>query len=88
MEQAREILGLPIVITSGARCPAQNARDGGVSDSLHLSGEACDSYTPGMSDDMVNRLRDVYQSVGLGTIRYYGSQFVHAQLYPRDTIGD
>lgn len=86
IDQLREILGAPIIISSGARCPAQNARDGGVWDSLHLTGEASDIYTPGMSNAMVDRIRDIAQSLGLGTIRYYPEQFVHVQLWPRDTI--
>ena len=94
IQQVRDILSVEmgkdcqIVITSGFRCADQNARDGGVPDSLHLSGDACDLYTPGMSDEMVDRIARIAQSVGLGTIRYYSSQFVHVQLYPRDTIGD
>ena len=94
IQQVRDILSAEtgkdcqIVITSGFRCPDQNVRDGGVPDSLHLSGDACDLYTPGMSAEMVDRIARIAQSVGLGTIRYYSSQFVHVQLYPRDTVGD
>lgn len=79
---------MPLVITSGFRCPAQNARDGGVSDSLHLTGDATDLYTPGMSRAMVDEIAYCAQQVGLGTIRYYSSNFVHVQLDPRDTVGD
>lgn len=76
----------PLIITSGYRCAYQNARDGGVSDSLHMSGEACDLYTPGMSRAMVDEIAYCAHQVGLGTIRYYNNLFVHVQLYPRDTI--
>ena len=88
IQQMRDILGAPIVITSGFRCPHQNNKDGGVSDSLHLSGDACDLYTPGMTAAKVDQLAAIAQQVGLGTIRYYTSRFVHVQLYPRDTVGD
>lgn len=76
----------PLVITSGARCPAQNKRDGGVSDSLHMKGHACDLYTPGMSRAMVDEIYYCAKQVGLGTIRYYQNLFVHVQLEPRDQI--
>jgi zinc D-Ala-D-Ala carboxypeptidase len=43
MEKVRNILGgHPITITSGYRCPELNAAIGGVPDSAHLSGLACD----------------------------------------------
>ncbi len=76
----------PLVITSGFRCPAQNARDGGVPDSLHMSGDACDLYTPGMSHAMVDEIAYCAQQVGLGTLKYYSNLFVHVQLYPADLV--
>lgn len=77
----------PIVITSGFRCPAQNRRDGGVGDSLHMEGIAADLYTPGMSRAMVDEIAYCAHQVGLGTIRYYNQLFVHVQDEWRDTIG-
>ena len=74
-----------LTITSGARCSYQNGIDGGVPDSLHLTGEACDvvSYSGG-----VDYVADNAQSVGLGTLRYYGSGFTHCQTYPTDRVMD
>lgn len=69
-------------ITSGARCPQQNAIDDGAADSLHLTGEACDGYVSGFSPGQV---ASAAQQVGLGTIRY--SNFVHIQTYPCDAVG-
>jgi zinc D-Ala-D-Ala carboxypeptidase len=47
MEKVRNILGgHPITITSGYRCPQLNAAIGGVPDSAHLSGLACDFVVP------------------------------------------
>ncbi len=76
----------PLVITSGFRCPTQNARVGGVPDSLHMSGDACDLYTPGMSRAMVDEIAYCAQQVGLGTLKYYSNLFVHVQLYPADLV--
>mgnify|MGYP001612681866 CR=1 FL=1 len=42
LEEQREKLGLPIIITSDARPNDENLKAGGVSDSLHLTGEAVD----------------------------------------------
>jgi len=85
MNQVWNNVGGGITITSGARCPSQNAADGGVPDSLHLTGEACDCYISGSS---VDYLHQQAQAVGLGTIRYYSSGFVHCQVYPTDMVWD
>ena len=77
---------MPLVITSGFRCPYQNAKDGGASDSLHMEGAACDLYTPGMSRAMVDEIAYCAQQVGLGTLKYYSNLFVHVQTYPADRV--
>ncbi len=77
---------MPLVITSGYRCKTQNNRVGGVPDSLHMSGDACDLYTPGMSRAMVDEIAYCAQQVGLGTLKYYSNLFVHVQLYPADRV--
>jgi hypothetical protein len=47
MEEIRKILSaLPITISSGYRCPPLNAEVGGVDDSAHLHGLACDFVCP------------------------------------------
>ncbi len=42
LEKARALLGRPIVIHSGFRCPAHNKAVGGKPNSAHLTGEAAD----------------------------------------------
>ncbi|WP_256122119.1 D-Ala-D-Ala carboxypeptidase family metallohydrolase, partial [Gilliamella sp. wkB72] len=42
LELVRHALGKPIIITSGYRCPALNARVGGVATSAHTKGLAVD----------------------------------------------
>lgn len=86
IQKLRDYLGDPVTITSGFRCAYQNAKDGGVPDSLHMDGEACDLYCSGHS---VDEVANAALTVGIpGVIRYYSSQFVHVQLWPRDTVGD
>ena len=42
LQPAREVLGLPIMVTSGYRCPALNKAVKGAATSQHLLGEAAD----------------------------------------------
>jgi zinc D-Ala-D-Ala carboxypeptidase len=42
LEQARQLFGKPMVVTSGARCKKHNAAVGGLPDSAHLKGLAAD----------------------------------------------
>lgn len=42
LNQLRFLYKKPIVVTSGVRCPKQNAKAGGVMDSEHLTGEGVD----------------------------------------------
>jgi uncharacterized protein YcbK (DUF882 family) len=42
LQNVRNIIGKPIHINSGLRCPENNRRVGGASDSAHLSGYAAD----------------------------------------------
>lgn len=85
IEQLRVNVGVPITVNSGVRCEQCNGYWGGVPDSLHKLGEAADLYCPSLS---VDELADAALNVGLGVIRYYSSQFVHVQVWPRDTVGD
>lgn len=77
--------GQEFVITSAARCENQNRIDNGVSNSEHLYGRACDGYIPGAG---VDYLYNAAQNVGLGTIRYYSSGFVHCQTSSYDDVLD
>lgn len=48
-DNIREHFNTPVIITSGTRCPAQNARDGGIPNSWHLYGNAIDIVASGVS---------------------------------------
>ena len=47
-DAARQHFGRPATVTSGVRCPAHNAAVGGVANSRHLSGKACDMCIQGV----------------------------------------
>ena len=46
LEPLRAFAGQPIIIGSGFRCPALNKAVGGVKNSQHMTGEACDIRIP------------------------------------------
>jgi hypothetical protein len=46
LEQIRALLGVPMHIDSGYRCPALNKAVGGVPDSAHIEGYAADFIAP------------------------------------------
>jgi hypothetical protein len=74
MEAVRDQLGgLPIRVTSWYRDPATNARVGGASRSMHLTGLAVDFYLDALSDAEVQRRLDSTWEGGLG----YGRSFTH-----------
>ncbi|HAE62231.1 MAG TPA: hypothetical protein DCG38_07880 [Eubacteriaceae bacterium] len=49
LQRIRNKIGMPIVISSGLRCPRHNNLSGGVRDSLHLRGKAADIKAKGIS---------------------------------------
>ena len=56
---ARTHFGRPAIIISGLRCVQHNANEGGVENSQHIYGEACDIQIPGIS---ASDLRAYFQS--------------------------
>ncbi len=49
LQELRDIIGEPIHITSGYRCPQYNKSVGGYSNSPHLTGEGVDIQVKGMT---------------------------------------
>ena len=50
LEPLREHFGIPVVVSSGYRCPALNKAVGGVPNSQHLTGEAADIVMPKLAE--------------------------------------
>ena len=50
LEPLREHFGIPVVISSGYRCPALNKAVGGVPNSQHQKGEAADIVMPNLTE--------------------------------------
>lgn len=78
-DQLRKNLGVPITVVSGIRCPTWNKLQGGVENSQHMYGEACDVYASGMSPLRVETELD-----NIGGVRYHypitGSANVHFDI--------
>ena len=74
LEAVRLLLGGPVIITSGVRCPTRNEEVGGVENSQHLFGQAADCYAPGIP---IATVAAVAESLGLYTILYEDRGFVH-----------
>ncbi|MGE7992780.1 D-Ala-D-Ala carboxypeptidase family metallohydrolase [Pseudomonas sp. NPDC089554] len=59
LEQVRELVGGPIVVSSGFRCAELNRRVGGAANSAHTQGLAADFNTPACGPRaLAERIRD------------------------------
>ena len=81
LELVRKVLGFPIVITSGYRCPLLNARVGGVSTSAHTKGLAVDFHCAyGTPKEICQRLIDT--GVQFDKLIQEHNQWVHIGFSP------
>lgn len=83
LERVRVLLGgKPILISSGYRSPQVNAAVGGVSNSAHLTGLACDFTAPGAGTpkDICRVLEPHMADLGIDQLIYEFSSWVHLGL--------
>ena len=82
-ERVREIIGKPMIITSGYRCPELNRAIGGAITSPHIFCEAIDFVVKGL------RPEDVFNRIVTSDLKYNqiiiernksGSQWVHISI--------
>lgn len=87
MDKIRTEYGMPIYITSGYRTPEHNKKVGGVANSQHIYGEACD-FT-GRDFKRLLRIIDEMDNEGLlnydQLIIYRKRQFIHVS-YRNESI--
>ena len=85
LDIVREAYGKPLTVTSGVRCPAYNAKVGGVVDGEHTTGEAADLFTSDMlSAESFARYRLLQAALKVGVTRVgIGSNFVHIGVAAR-----
>jgi len=80
LEQLRVLIGQPLIITSGYRCPTHNRAVGGAAKSQHVLGTAADISARGIG---VDKLAGAAEQVGFGGIGLYHRQnFVHVDVRP------
>lgn len=82
LQDLREELGAPVVITSGFRCETHNRNVGGAPKSYHVQGMAAD-IAAGPTGLGVVALADLCQQMRFGGVGAYEQQgFVHVDVRP------
>ena len=79
LQMLRDLVGKPIVVTSGCRCKAYNKHIGGVYNSPHLLGLAADIYCKGIDiRELAGRADLIFSRIGL----YPDNHFIHVDIVP------
>lgn len=65
MDKVRELLGYPVLVSSGYRCPQLNAAVKGSPTSSHMKGEAIDFICPGFGS-----VREVFDKIRKSGIEF------------------
>ncbi len=76
LQALRDLIGKPIVITSGYRCPTHNKNVGGVSNSQHVYGKATDIVVDGITP---TKVAEYAENVGFNGIGIYNT-FTHVDI--------
>ncbi len=82
LEAVRSLLGKPLLISSGYRCPALNKAIGGAVGSAHVLGYAADFICPGFGDPL-----EVCQAIAASDLKFdqiiEEGTWVHISFDPR-----
>lgn len=77
----RDMVGKPMEVNSGARCAAENARVGGVPNSMHLYGKAFDwDVGRHLTDAEIALYKEYAHQCGFDVGEYHRSGFLHCDL--------
>lgn len=76
LDDLREMLGRPIIVSSGYRCPVHNENVGGVPNSQHVLGKAADIWSPNISPAYLAKLAE---RIGFDGIGIYSS-WIHVDV--------
>ena len=93
LERIRTTLGVPVIITSGYRCPALSAAVGGVTSGDHPQGSAADILAPGYGTpyDVAKLLAPLVPTLGIGQLileGVKGKQWVHVSTRIPDKVSN
>lgn len=86
LQQLREAVGVPLIVTSGYRSPSHNKAVGGAANSMHLRGQAFDITMTNMDPAWFIREAGAVGFTGIGTYPRHG--FVHVDTGPLRSWGD
>lgn len=82
LENVRELVGEPIFVTSGYRCPALNRLVGGAPDSDHTYGLAADIHAPGFTTtQLYEKLYANRQALGYRQLIWEYGSWVHVAFF-------
>ena len=79
LDMIRETIEMPVIVTSGWRCPKHNVKSGGVPGSKHLSGYAADIAAQNYQA-LVDACAKIAPIYNLKTIQYNSRKFVHLEV--------
>jgi zinc D-Ala-D-Ala carboxypeptidase len=80
MQKVRDLLGHPVVISSGYRCPALNRAVGGARNSDHMRGLAADFTCPGFGRPLDVAKAIVASGIQFDQLIQEGGQWVHVSF--------
>lgn len=86
LERIRRALGVPVIVTSGYRCPPLNRAVGGVTSSDHTQGHAADIVAPafGSPQAVATTLAPLVSMLGIGQLileGVKGKRWVHVSTH-------
>lgn len=82
LEEIRTLLGVPVIVSSGYRCPALNKAVGGQPNSQHMTGQAADFIAPqfGSPRTVASRIADSGLDVDQCIVEF--DRWVHVSFAP------
>lgn len=85
LEGLRTLLGAPVIVSSGYRCPALNKAVGGQPNSQHMLGEAADIICPGFGAPSVVASRLIDSGIDYDQLILEFDRWVHISFsaHPR-----
>jgi len=88
LDRVRALLGVPVIVSSGYRCPPVNAAIGGAKNSQHMTGQAVDFTAPsfGNPEAVAKAIADSHIPFDQLILEY--GQWVHVSFTTRHPRGE